>query len=283
MHPVFRLLAVTVPFVAACVDGPDVSTISSTRIVANRIVANRIVANKLAAGKVAAAKLSASEVASGSFIVNLDAAGQLLSTQGGREVFAALVACALPETSMLEATLADGTFDFFGDVGLAPEWVAHPLYADSKRWVSACIFARVNAVEVPIPVSMRGPSPALGTDSDERSAFPLQEGAFYGNYFTPKDEPIDWYACRGVDKAQGNAGDLVSRNCAAPDPAKPGFTLCGFTYSGDCGLLGSTHACELFALGGTFFQRCHGEPTTGGKFPLGSPSFSQVITTYVRL
>ena len=283
MRPVFRLLAVTVLFVAACVEAPDVSTASSPRIIANRIIANRIIANKLAAGKVAASKLAASEVSSGSFTVNLDAAGELLSTQDGREVFSALVSCALPETAMVEATLAEGTFDFFGDVGLAPEWVVHPLYADSKRWVSACLFARVNALDSFIPISIRGPSPALGVDSDERSAFALQEGGFYGNYFTPKDQPIEWYACRGLDKAQGNAGDLISRVCAAPDPANPGLTLCGFKYAGDCGLYGGAHACEQFALGGTFFQRCHGEPTTGGKFPLSSPSFSQVVTTYVRL
>jgi hypothetical protein len=270
-------------FVAACVESPDVSTATSNRIIANRIIANRIIANKLAAGKIAANKIAAGEVASGSFVVNLDAAGALLATQEGREVFAALVACALPETSMIEANLPDGTLDFFGDVGLAPEWVAHPLYADSKRWVSACLFSRVNAFDVPIPISMRGPTPALAADSDERSAFPLQEGAFFGNYFTPKDQPIEWYACRGFDKAQGNTGDLVNRNCAAPDPAKPGLTLCGFSYAGDCGSFGSAHACEQFALGGTFFQRCHGDPTTGGKFPLSSPSFSQVITTYVRL
>jgi hypothetical protein len=282
MHPVSRVIVLTV-LLGACTDTPDVSTTTSPHIILNRIILNRIILNKLAAGKVASAKLAAAEIGSGAFTVNLASADDILATADGREIFAALVACALPETTMLEATVADGTFDFFGDVGLAPEWVAHPLYADSKRWVSACIFARVNAVEVPIAVSMRGPSPALGTDSDERSTFPLQEGAFYGNYFTPKNEPIQWFACRGVDKAQGNAGDLVSRDCAAPDPAKPGFTLCGFTFSGDCGLLGSAHACEQFALGGTFFQRCHGEPTTGGKFPLSSPSFSQVITTYVRL
>jgi hypothetical protein len=283
MHPACRLLAVTVLSVGACADSPEVSVASSPKIVMNRIVMNRIVMNKLAASKVAAGKLATAQVSDGVFTVNTDAAADLLATDGGREVLGALVACALPETSVIEATTADGTFDFFGDAGLAPEWIAHPLYADSKRWVSACLFARINSADVAISISMRGPSPALGTDSDERSALPLQEGAFFGNYFTPKDEPIQWFACRGIDKAQGNAGDLVSRNCAAPDPAKPGFTLCGFTYAGDCGTFGSAHACEQFALGGTFFQRCHGEPTTGGKFPLASPSFSQVITTYVRL
>lgn len=280
MHPVFHVLAVAVLF-GACAENPDVSTALSPRIVVNRIVVNRVVVNKLAAGKAAAGKLAATQISAGSFTVNLASAGELLSTEDGRELFGTLVACALPDTTMLEATVEDGTFDFFGDVGLAPEWIAHPLYADSKRWVSACLFARVNAIDFAIPISMRGPSPALGADSDERAAFALQEGGFYGNYFTPKNEPIQWYACRGVDKAHGDAGDLASRFCAAPDPANPGLTLCGFNYAGDCGQFGAAHACEQFALGSTFFQRCHGESTTGTKFPSSSPSFSQVITTYV--
>jgi hypothetical protein len=280
MHPVSRLLAVTVLFVA-CADVPGESTTSAPKIISNRIISNRIISNKLAAGKLAAGKLAAAQISSGLFTVNLATAGDLLSTEEGREVFSALVACALPETTMLEVTLADGTFQFLGDVGLAPEWIAHPLYLDSKRWVSACLFSRVNSIDFAISISMRGPSPALAADGDERAAFALQEGGFYGNYFTPKNEPIEWYACRGVDKAHGDAGDLASRFCAAPDPANPGLTLCGFNYAGDCGPFGGAHACEQFALGSTFFQRCHGESTTGNKFPLSSPSFSQVITTYV--
>jgi hypothetical protein len=279
MHPVFRLLTVTVLFVA-CADTPDVSTATSPHIIVNRIILNRIILNKLSAGKLAAGKLAASEIGSGLFTVNLASAGDLVETEAGREVFAALVACALPDNTMLEATVADGTFEFVGDMGLAPEWIAHSLYPDSKGWVSACLFARVNAVDVAIPISLRGPSPALGTDSDERSTYALQEGGFYGNYFTPKDDPIQWYACRGVDKAHGDAGDLASRHCAAPDPANPGLTLCGYSYAGDCGAFGGAHACEQFALGGTFFQRCHGD-STRSKFPPSSNSFSQVITTYV--
>jgi hypothetical protein len=280
MLPVARLMVVVL-LLSACTDAPSESTTSAPKIVTNKIVTNKIVTNKLAAGKVAAGKLASAEIASGLFTVNQTSAGDLISTEAGREVFAALVACALPDTVILEATVADGTFDFVGDVGLAPEWIAHSLYADSKRWVSACLFARVNSVDVAIAVSMRGPSPALGTDSDERSTFALQEGGFFGNYFTPKDDPIQWYACRGIDKSQGDAGDLASRNCAAPDPANSGLTLCGYNYAGDCGTFGVAHACEQFAQGGTFFQRCHGDPTTNNKFPSSSPSYLQVITTYV--
>src|SRR6185436_3637965 len=176
MRPSASLPVVVVAMFAACVDAPGESTVSSNRIVTNRIVTNRIVTNKLAAGKVAASKVAASQISSSSFRVNLDAAGELLSTGGGREVFAALVACALPEGTVLEATLPDATIEFFGDAGLAPEWIAQPLCIDSQRWVSACLFSRISGADAAITISIRGPNPALGADADEREVFTLQEG-----------------------------------------------------------------------------------------------------------
>ena len=279
MRPVASLPVAVVAMFAACVDPPNESTSSSNRIVTNRIVTNRIVTNKLAAGKVAAAKLAASQISSSSFRVNLDAAGDLLSTDGGREVFSAIVACALPEGTMLEAVLPEGTFDFFGDAGLAPEWLVQPLCSDSQRWVSACLFSRVNGDDVVLPISVRGPHPALAADTDEREIFTLQEGGFFGNYFTPKNAAIEWYACRGADKARGDSGDLANRNCTVPDPQAPGLTMCGFNFAGDCGNFAVTHACEAFAVGGTYYQRCHTAPFL--KYPALGPVFLQVITTYV--
>jgi hypothetical protein len=278
MRPVASLPVVVALF-AACVDAPAESTISSNRIVTNRIVTNRIVTNKLAAGKVAAGRVAASQISSSQFRVNLTAAGDLLSTDAGREVFSALVACALPEGIILTADLPVGTFDFLGDAGLAPEWIAQPLCSEAQRWVSACLFARVNSSDVAIPISVRGPNPALGADADERELFSLQEGAYFGNYFTPKDDPIAWFACRGADKARGDTGDLANRNCAAPDPLAPGFTRCGFNYAGDCGTFSVPHACEAFAVGGTYFQRCHTTPIV--KIPAAGPTFLQVVTAYV--
>ena len=279
MRPVASLPVVVVALFVACVDAPTESTISSNRIATNRIVAQRIVSNKTAAGKVAVAKVAASQISSATFLVNLTAARDLLSTDAGREVFSAMVACALPEGTTLEADLPDGLIEFFGDAGLAPEWISQPLCAESQRWVSACLFARVNSSDVAIPISVRGPNPALGADGDEREAFSLQEGAFFGNYFTPKDDPIAWFACRGADKARGDTGDLANRNCAAPDPTRPGFTRCGFNYAGDCGTFSVPHSCEAFAVGGTYFQRCHTSPIV--KIPAMGPTFLQVVTTYV--
>lgn len=279
MLPVFRLVVVTVPLLVGCVGTPGESTATSARLVGNRLVASTLAANKVAATKLVGQKLSACQVEPNVYNVNVESSADLLSSISGREVLSAIAACALPSTVRLRATIDDGTAEFTGDLGLAPDWLTAPLSPDGQRWVSACLFSRVNSLDLFIPVSARGPHPALGVDTDERSMYSLQEGGFFGTYFTPKNEPVAWYACRGAGKAKGEDGDLAQRNCAAPDPQNPGLTLCGFNFAGDCGSFSILHACEQFATGGTFYQRCHTASTA--KASSAAPMFLQVITTYV--
>jgi hypothetical protein len=279
MLPRFSLLALVV-LLAACVDNPHESTTSDPQIISNKIISNKIISNKVVANKIIANKIAGNQLSSGAFTVNLATATELLSTADGREVFSVIVACALPDSVTLETTLGADTFDFPGDVGLVPDWLVRPLSVDGQHWVSACIFSRVNVDDVAIPISLRGPNPALATDSDERGAFTLQEGGFFGNYFTPKDDPIAWFACRGAAQAQGETGGLVNRDCAEPDPKNPSLTQCGFNYAGDCGSFDASHSCEQFADGGTFYKRCHTAPISKTP-PPGEAVFLQVITTYV--
>ena len=83
MRPLASLPAVVVALLAACIDAPTESTISSNRIVSNRIVSNRIVSNKLAAGKVAAAKVAASQISSSPERVDTKAISRPLGDQAG--------------------------------------------------------------------------------------------------------------------------------------------------------------------------------------------------------
>ncbi len=280
MLPAFRLVAVSVLF-AACVDAPGESISTAPKITLNKFSPEKLVANKVAANKVVANKIVGAKLALNTYSVNLNSAGELLSTPDGRELISVIVACALPSTITLQATVAGTTFEFPGDLGLVPDWIAGPLNVDGQRWVSACLFARVNEHDVAIPISLRGPNPALATDSDERAAFSLEEGGFFGIYFTPKDDPIQWYACRGAAQARGDGGGLNNRVCAEPDPDAPGKTLCGFQYAGDCGTFAAAHACESFADGGTYYRRCHtSSPKYPTEYPTG-PVYLQVVTSYV--
>jgi hypothetical protein len=133
------------------------------------------------------------------------------------------------------------------------------------------------AASVATPLSLRGPHPALAVTPEEAATWSLEEGAFYGYYFSPAAQPMMALACRGRDQAAGEIGGLINRDCAEPDPLDPTKTQCGFTYAGDCGVFAPTYACELFSALG-FYDTCHDQPISEDD---ESRKFRQVITVFV--
>jgi hypothetical protein len=211
---------------------------------------------------------------------NMDGAGMLLATPGGREVFAVLVACALADDMTLVATVGGKQFEFTGEMNLARQWLFTPLDRSGQGWVSACVFAKVNAHDVSVEVSFRGPRLGLDTTRNERRDFTVEEGAFFGNLFVPLDRPIDWFACRGEGQAAGEFGDLVDRDCTEPDPAHPELTQCGFNFAGDCGEFADDRTCELFLGFPGFYVGCHNAPIQ--RRPRRDDRvFFEVVTTFV--
>lgn len=264
---------------SACTD--DLATRSSSHglVSSNRLAANRLAANRLAANRLAANRLAANRLAANRLAANLATVGDLLKTPDGREVLSFIVSCALPEDVTLVADFEGVHYEFPGEIGLAPEWEHAALNLPGQHWVSACLFARVNANDVALPISMRGPHRALETTEEERTGWSVEEGAFYGQFFRPIDEPIVWIACRGEGQASGEFGGLVDRDCAEPDPAHPGLTLCGFQFAGDCGDFAPEFACEDFREDGTYYRRCH-ETAVAQAHRCGK-TFREVITTFV--
>lgn len=288
MRSVFCLF-VAVSFLA-CAQAPDESSTSSEVVSINRIALNRIALNRIALNRIALNRIALNRIALNRLSVNVLSAGDLLATPDGRTVFSLVVSCALPSDVTLVATVDGADFEFLGDIGLARQWLSSRLDPVGQQWVSACMYARVNAQEVIIPISMRGPNRELAADADERAVFTLEEGAFFGNAFGPLDQPLRVFACRGRDKAAGNAGELADRECAAPDPANPGFTLCGMTFAGDCGSFAHDQACESFSKQGTFYRQCHTSPIQHHRGDRDGDhdrddddprAFTQVITTFV--
>lgn len=295
MRPVCYLLISLVSLLTACTETPSESTTRAAVLTANRMTANRMTANRLQASRLSTSRLGASRLTSNRLRVNMASAGELLATSDGRELFSLIVSCALPDDITLVATLSGTEFEFFGEIGLARDWLHQPLDSDGKAAVSACLFARVNGRDVALPISVRGPDRTLATSEAELNLFSVEEGAFYGNFFTPLDQPILWIACRGAGQVAGDAGGLLDRDCAKPDPAHPGLTLCGFIFAGDCGDFAGEPACEQFSENGQFYRRCHAEPIDDEHHHghrhhhHGAPHhddddhvFRQVITTYVR-
>ena len=254
------------------------ASVAHAKLVANLLSPAKLSGAKLAASKLSASKLAAAELAPNRFAANPRGVSDLMATSDGREVLSFIVGCALPEGTTLVAQDADYIdHEFFGEIGLTPTWLDRPLNQEGRGWVSACLYARSTAASVANPLSLRGPHPALAVTPEEASTWTLEEGAFYGYYFSPAAQPMMALACRGRDQAAGEIGGLINRDCAEPDPLDPTKTQCGFTYAGDCGVFAPTYACELFSALG-FYETCHDQPISEDE---DSRKFRQVITVFV--
>jgi hypothetical protein len=256
---------------ASCAPAPGESRIASNVITADRLDASTILANRLNIVPLVTGPLADAQ----SRVT--DNARKLLSAPNGVVLFSFIVSCALPQDAVLVATIDGNDIDFFGELGLTPQWQSAALDLAGQRWVSACLLARVNADSLLVPFSARGPNLGLAVSDDERAIFTLEEGAFYGNVFVPANQTIQWFACRGKDQAAGETGGLTDRDCAEPDPAKPSTTQCGFGFAGDCGSFAPAPACEV-SSNGKYYQRCHTAPLSG---TVPGEVFEQVITTFV--
>ena len=253
---------------AACTVEPDLSEGAQSVVSNNRLASNRLASNRLASNRLASNRLASNRLASNHLEANALALGDLIETVEGRDLLGYVISCALPQDVTFTATDSHGTsYDFFGGLGLAPRWIDHALDRQGKRWVSACLFARVNALNVAVPISMRGPHKELVATPDEIANWPLQEGAFWGDWFVPEPAPLQWYACRGKDEVlTPGLGGLAERECTEPDPANPGHTICGFIDAGDCGDYAppaSAHACNHFSSHG-YWISCAAD-THGGS------------------
>jgi hypothetical protein len=294
--------------VAALLVGVVVTTATQAaetknRLAGNRLAGNRLAGNRLAGNRLAGNRLAGNALSSNRLEAN-PATAEILATADGRDVYSYLVGCALAEGVAIEATIPDapdsappetnytcdaGLCVFEGSLGLAEDWIDHKLASTEERWVSACVFARVNHHDTAEAISLRGDHPNLFVHSEEAALYTLQEGAFYGNLFTHPDDPIDWNACRGADEASADVGGLALRDCATENPATPGLTYCGFNYAGDCAdfspELPSPYACDHFdGAQGTYGDCLDDAESRRAKkknTAKKSRTYREVITTYV--
>lgn len=246
-------------------------------ITLNKIVLNGILANKLTAAKIAENPLATGRTET-SLIAN-PVSDPMLSTAEGRDYFSYIVSCAMPAGEVVKAAVAGVEYEFSGSIGLVPDWEFRALSTSEKRWVSACLLARVNAYGVSVSISLRGDHGALLPSAEESSAYGVVEGAFYGNLFVAENQKLEMSACRGAAQAAGESGQLMQRDCT--EPAGNGLTQCGFKYAGDCSdyspATPSAYACSSMTNG--LYQNCHTMASTG-RWAAGSER-SEVITVFV--
>ncbi|MDQ3368876.1 MAG: hypothetical protein M3680_25915 [Myxococcota bacterium] len=276
------LLVASLLAVSACADEPALSGTTQAVTTTNKIALNKIALNKIALNKIALNKIALNKIALNKIALNTIAAADLLDSAENREVLEYLISCAIPSGVTLEGTAADGvTYSFGGSLGLAPRWDTRRLTLGERRWVSACMLARVNNGGHSILISLRGPHNALTVTAAEANEYYLEEGSFYGDIFTPAGEDPVFLACRGSDLVAGELDSTFAlRQCTQPT-AEGSTTLCGMTYAGDCADHGSAWACTTAT--GSFYERCHATPSTTGTWDEGITNrYEEVITVFVK-
>ena len=225
---------------------------ASNRLASNRLASNRLASNRLASNSLGAAALTSSA---------------LIETADGREVFSYIVNCALPENQSLSVADSAGTsYEFTGEIGLAPNWATNTPTVAERRWVTACLLARTNYYGVPVQISMRGSHAALSATHGETSVFNVAEGAFYGDLFDDREQ--SWFACGSKRYTTALAAD-AQRTCTISQNGVT--TMCGFTY---------THFCGT-ALDPSHPAACGNSKTPWTTCSGGGESWSEVITIFL--
>ena len=139
----------------------------------------------------------------------------LMTSADGRNTLSYLVRCALPPGHTISKADQYGRmYSFAGQVGVAPEWETGACGGACERWVSACMLALVNTTGDHYPLWLVAQNAAIGWNLDP--TFPLQEGAFFGDIFTP--EPYAYF-CGGRDYG------------VAPIPGRIGSSQVGAPYT----------------------------------------------------
>ena len=191
----------------------DEVTVASART--NLNTDNRLALNRLALNGLAPEGLEG------------DAAEELLSTEAGREILKYVVQCALKPDDVLRGVADGQTYEFPGLLGLMAKWRDKPLTADEQQVMSACLLAHVNALDVPVSISLRAHKMVNSTE-EERRAYSVYEGTFFGQIFD--GETVRAYSCQGSDSraARAHSQDRELRMCT------DGTDDCGIVSLGRC-------------------------------------------------
>lgn len=133
-----------------------------------------------------------------------------------RLVYKYLISCALDSTQSVSFSWTDSgnvvhNEVYWGSIGLAPSWEQSSISTQMRRILSACLGARTNFYGTPVLISIRGPQSAINQPSTgEQTAYPLEEGVFWGDLFTGTPQI---YACHNGSNITNSRSKL--RDCAA--------------------------------------------------------------------
>jgi hypothetical protein len=176
-----------------------------------------------------------------------------------------------------------------------------------QRWVSACVLARTNAYGVHVDISMRAPADApdaikqaLKVSDAERAAYPLREGAYFGNLFKTTTLTTAPAGFTGTDLPIVSTPSFYA--CAGPGSNIPEVTKRFCSSQGDQAVIQVPGVClgagqELPVCGGqdTDATHCSDSDPDSWKCTFGSiqdchvstdlantPAWTEVITVYLK-
>ncbi len=235
---------------------------------------NSLSTNALTLNQLAINALSTHEIEKGELKLNPEATSGIEETDEGRELLKYIASCALPLGKEISTTVSGVTYTFKGNLGLAPEWLNAPLSEIGQRWVSACLLAHVNAFGVKVPISVRGPHPAINEISkEEQEEFPVEEAAFYGNLFQNMN---DKYVCAGSHEK--TSSEYLQLRVCSEVPGPNNLTKCEFFSMGSCGPADKKTSNQTSIA-------CNGKDNTNGFFTschAGDKTYEEVITIYLK-
>jgi len=162
------------------------------------------------------------------------------------EFFKYLIQCALAPDDSWELTLNGTEYSFAGGVGLVPDIKERAITFSESRWLSACLFAHVNAFGIHVLISSRS-GDVISVTQDELAQYRVYEGAFFGDLASNSS----WYSCQGEPIAEAESESTWRQYRVCTDSS-----VCGFTSVGRC-----SDACKV-NLGQLGYQNCTGNGTT---------------------
>jgi len=236
MATIGTIIATASLALAACggVPGERVDQIGTTEqaaVATNSLTSNSLTSNSLTSNALTSNSLTSNALTSNSLTSN-SLTYNALHDPNARELLSYIVSCALPGNESIAITVQGTTYEYDGQIGLAPEWGEPNGRCGNacKEWVSACLLARLDYLGVTREISVRGDIPALQVSPQEAAAYTFREATYFGNVF---DAPMPQrrYACLSPGQTEiprvcgptlrGCAVDVdasCDRVCGAPRP-----------------------------------------------------------------
>jgi hypothetical protein len=130
---------------------------------------------------------------------SLPSTSGLMTSAAGRKTVEYLVRCALPANRSITRQDQYGqSHTFTGQLGMYPSWESGQCALQCQEYISSCLMAHINTTGTNIPIWLDSPNPAIGWGRN--SAYPHQEGSFFGNIFV---SPPRAYYCGGRGFSSG--------------------------------------------------------------------------------